>query len=66
MQIQLNGKNQDVAEGCTLLCLLKNLKLDAARVVVEVNSQIIKPDLFATTRLQENDKLELLHFVGGG
>jgi sulfur carrier protein len=41
-------------------------KLDAGALVIELNRQIIKQDFWPTTELQEDDRLEMLSFVGGG
>lgn len=66
MKIIVNGTDLDTPEGGTVLSLLESKKLEPSTVVVEKNGDIVPGDQFATTRLGENDKLEILRFVGGG
>lgn len=65
MNIYVNGK-QERTEPCTLAQLIALKKLDAGALVVELNQQIIKQEFWSTTELQEEDRLEMLSFVGGG
>jgi len=65
MNLIINGTPRDHRE-TTLAELLAALQLDANRVAVEINHQIVARDAFATTLLQENDRLEIVQFVGGG
>jgi len=66
MQIQVNGKPQTLPSRQTISELLGCLELDAARVVVERNRQIVPREQLAATALEEGDQLEILQFVGGG
>ncbi len=66
MRIICNGQSLDVAEGCTLLQCLENQGLAVDKVVVERNTHIVPASDFATTILEADDILEILHFVGGG
>jgi thiamine biosynthesis protein ThiS len=64
--IHLNGKKEEVPEGLTLAGLLARLKLPAERVAVERNLAIVPRSLWAQTPIQAGDRLEVVHFVGGG
>jgi thiamine biosynthesis protein ThiS len=66
ISIHLNGKQQDVPEGLTLAGLLAWLKLPADRVAVERNLEIVPRGLWQQTAIQADDRLEVVHFVGGG
>lgn len=66
MRIQLNGEPYDGAEAMTVTELLKELEITSARVAVELNLDILPKDEYATTRLKDGDRLEVVHFVGGG
>jgi sulfur carrier protein len=66
MNIQINGENKQVADHISVGDLLRNNTLDPAKVVVEVNLQIVKRDSFDTCQLHDNDSVEILRFVGGG
>jgi thiamine biosynthesis protein ThiS len=64
--IHLNGESQEVPEGLTVASLLERLHLLADRVAVERNLEILPRDRWGDTRLQPDDHLEVVHFVGGG
>lgn len=64
--IHLNGKSQEVPEGLTLSGLLEALKLPADRVAVELNLAIVPRGQWSRTAIHAGDRLEVVHFVGGG
>ncbi len=64
--IHLNGEPREVPEGLTLATLLEWLKLPADRVAVERNLEIVSRDHWGVTPIQVGDRLEVVHFVGGG
>ncbi len=66
MQIILNGETKTFPEGISILDLLEVLKTDRNRVAVEVNLNIIPRRLHGETKLKENDRVEVVTFVGGG
>jgi thiamine biosynthesis protein ThiS len=66
MRIQLNGESKEVAEAATLAALIESLGMKADRVAVELNGDIIQRGKWAETPVRDGDKLEVVHFVGGG
>jgi len=66
MRIALNGEEKEIANGLSVGALLDELKIRPARVVVELNRNIVSRDVYGATLLAEGDKLEIVHFVGGG
>lgn len=66
MQIKLNGALLAVAEGSTLAELIAQRQLPDQRIVVELNGQVVKREAWAQTKLDPEDVLEILSFVGGG
>ena len=66
MQVTLNGEPRELPDNLTLQELLQRLQLDADRVAVEHNREIIKRDRWATVKVQAGDNLEIVHLVGGG
>jgi len=66
MKIIVNGKETEEQEGLTVMGLLEKLGLDPGRVAVELNAAIVKKANYSETGLKEGDKLEIVHFVGGG
>jgi thiamine biosynthesis protein ThiS len=66
MNIYLNGEPRDVPENLSLAALLDWLKLPADRVAVERNREIAPKSTWNCTIVQAEDRLEVVHFVGGG
>lgn len=66
MKIILNGKEIDVEVGLTISELLVQKKLNPKAIIIEYNGELVKEDAWSETILKENDKLEILQFVGGG
>jgi sulfur carrier protein len=66
MHIIVNGESAEIPEGMSLLDFIASRGLDPRTVVAELNLDIVPAEAFAQTRLNPDDSLELLHFVGGG
>jgi thiamine biosynthesis protein ThiS len=66
IQVVLNGKPTTLEDGTTPQKLLEVLSIEATRVAVELNRQIIPRAEFPTTTIQDGDVLEVVTFVGGG
>ncbi len=65
MLIVLNGEERDVAPGCTVAGLLRDLGL-TGRLAVEVNAQVVPRSLHAARVLVEGDRVEVVRAIGGG
>lgn len=65
MLIFVNGEAQ-IIEPTTLLGYLEALAIDPRRVAVELNMDILPKDAYAVTQLKDDDRIEIVHFVGGG
>ena len=66
MQIQVNGRERDVPAGTSVAKLLRELGLDGRMLVVELNRRIVRPPEIERAQLEAGDRVELVHFVGGG
>jgi sulfur carrier protein len=69
MKLHINGEERDFGESpapFTLAALVETLGMKADRVAVELNRDIVPRDRWAETQLAEGDRLEIVHFVGGG
>ena len=66
MNLIINGEELQVADVRSVSELLDYLKLDGKRVAVEVNLEIVRRDARSTFSLNENDKIEIVSFIGGG
>lgn len=65
MQILVNGE-QRIVGPISVLGLLQELKIDPRRVAVELNMEILPKADYETTALRDGDRIEIVHFVGGG
>jgi thiamine biosynthesis protein ThiS len=66
INIHLNGESREVPAGLTLAALLEWLKLPADRLAVEYNREIVPRSKWGDLIVQADDRLEVVHFVGGG
>jgi thiamine biosynthesis protein ThiS len=66
MKLQINGEAHDFNSPLTLAGLVDHLGMKADRVAVELNRSIVARELWPKTNLAEGDRLEIVHFVGGG
>lgn len=64
--LTVNGKERTLPPGITVAGLLDRLDLVAGTVVVERNREILERDGYDDVTLEDGDRLELVHFVGGG
>lgn len=66
VKIRLNGKDFLLDEGSTVAGLLKRLGLSGDRVAVELNMEVVPKAEHPATVMREGDRVEVVHFVGGG
>lgn len=66
MRVELNGDPKELDEGTTLSTLVEQLSLAPERVAVELNRAVVRRADWPATRLNEGDRVEIVHFVGGG
>ncbi len=66
IKIKVNGKIKSIIEGYKLSELLKHLKIPLKKVAIELNQEIIDKKKISKIKLKKNDKIEIVHFIGGG
>lgn len=66
MNIVLNGEEINIADNLNVMGLIELYELPASKVAVERNLEIVPRSAYVTTMLKENDKIEIVHFIGGG
>jgi sulfur carrier protein len=66
MKLHINGEAREFPDALSLESLLEHLGMKADRVAVELNRDIVSRPRWAQTSLQDGDRLEIVHFVGGG
>ncbi len=64
--IIVNGEELEIDSGSSVAKLVKERGLDRSRVAVELNGEIVPCGTFDDTLLHDGDKVEIVHFVGGG
>ena len=65
-KIQLNGDPYEINDGTNLNELLNNLKIQKNKVAIEVNGEIVEKNKYINLILNKDDKVEIVHFIGGG
>tara|TARA_B110000014_G_C19717575_1_gene375153 strand:+ start:60 stop:263 length:204 start_codon:yes stop_codon:yes gene_type:complete len=65
-KIQLNGRKITVDSKYSILNLLKKYKIESKKVAVELNDKIINKNKYKSIYLKNKDKIEIVHFIGGG
>lgn len=66
MKVFVNGEPRDIAAGTTVAALLATMDLAGRRVAVEVNEDIVPKSRHAQAELRDNDRIEIVHAIGGG
>lgn len=66
MEIHLNGETRAVDAGLDLARLVEALSLPSKRIAVELNGDVVRRADWSQTRVSDGDKIEVVHFVGGG
>ena len=66
MLIEVNGEAREVEENLSLPELVRSLDLKAEQVAIELNKRVVRRAQWESTMLHEADKVEIVHFVGGG
>ena len=66
IKIKINGKIKTVIENSKLSEILKQLKIPLNKVAIELNEEIIDKKKINKLKLRKNDKIEIVHFIGGG
>ncbi len=66
IKIKLNGKTKTIVEKSTLYELINNFKIPITKVAIELNKKIVNKKEIKKIKLTTNDKIEIVHFIGGG
>ena len=66
MQVIVNGQPREVEPGITLSELVAKLMLAPERLAVELNREVVRRAEWERTQVNEGDRIEIVHFVGGG
>ena len=64
-KIQLNGNTYEISMKTNLNELLNTLKIEKSKVAVEINGEIVEKNKYTKIILKKDDKVEIVHFIGG-
>ena len=65
-KIQLNGKQLKINKNLSIKNLLKKYKLNERKIAIELNGVILPKDNYKKKKIKNRDKIEIVHFIGGG
>ena len=66
IKIKVNGKFKSISDICKISDLVKELRIPLKKVAIELNQEIIDKKNINKIILKRNDKIEIVHFIGGG
>jgi sulfur carrier protein len=66
IKIKINGKLSTIQDNTTLYSYLKKLKVPLKKVAIELNQEIVNKNYLKKIKLKKKDKIEIVHFIGGG
>jgi thiamine biosynthesis protein ThiS len=66
LRVYINGESREVQGNPSLADLISQLDLPAARIAVELNREVVRRAAWSETMLHDDDRIEIVHFVGGG
>jgi len=66
IKVLLNGKNKTVNDKTNLNLLLKELSIESNKVAIEINGVVVSKNDYEKKIIRTNDKIEIVHFIGGG
>ena len=66
IKIKVNGKFKSVQENYKISDLVKDLKIPLKKVAIELNQEIVDKKKISKISLKKDDKMEIVHFIGGG
>ena len=66
IKIKVNGKTKSIIENLKLSILIKNLRIPLKKVAIELNQEIVDKKKLNKIILKKNDRIEIVHFIGGG
>lgn len=66
LRVYVNGEPREFSDPLSLSQLITQLDLPEARIAVEVNRAVVRRSDWNATQLHDEDRIEIVHFVGGG
>ena len=66
INVYINGEKKLISISSNLSDVLKNFEIDASKIAIEINKKVIPKSLYKNTLIKNEDKIEIVQFIGGG
>jgi len=66
MRVVINGETKEIVNKVSLSELLKHFSLPSERIAIELNKEVVRKKDWESIKINDADKIEIIHFVGGG
>lgn len=66
MQVQVNGETREIPAELSLAQLLDHLSMPSRLLAIELNKEVVRRKDWDNVRIKDEDRIEIIHFVGGG
>lgn len=66
MKVSINGETREIPNEVNLFELLRHFSLPQERIAVELNEEVVRKKDWENIKISDSDKIEVIHFVGGG
>jgi len=66
INVYINGEKKLISISSNLSDVLKNFEIDANKIAIEINQKVIPKSLYKNTLIKNEDKIEVVQFIGGG
>jgi thiamine biosynthesis protein ThiS len=66
LRVFINGESKEISGTPSLAELINQLELPVARIAIELNREVVRRSEWSSTMIREDDRIEIVHFVGGG
>ena len=66
IKIKLNGEIKVISQNLSVQNLINEFKIPLKKVAIELNEEILNKKMLKKIKLKKNDKIEIVHFIGGG
>ncbi|MGI8640197.1 MAG: sulfur carrier protein ThiS [Pyrinomonadaceae bacterium] len=66
MRVVINGETKEIVNKVSLSELLKHFSLSDERIAIELNKEVVRKKDWESIKINDADKIEIIHFVGGG
>jgi thiamine biosynthesis protein ThiS len=66
MKVLINGESKEITKQVNLIELLEEFSLPSERIAIELNREVVRKKDWENIQIKDADRIEIVHFVGGG